>query len=289
MAAPSVNEEQARYWNGDEGTHWLAHEGRYEAMLAPFTARLLDAAALSRTDRVLDVGCGCGSTTRAAGRATFEGDALGVDLSRQLLDRAEERTREAGLSNVRFARADAQTYEFVAPPFDVAISRFGVMFFDDPLAAFANIGRALRPDGRLVFVCWAGVLDNEWIAVPGAAAAQHMALPDGGDPGGPGPFSLADHDRILATLRAAHFDRIQIESVSEPIALGSGIAETVEFFRATGFAQALLKDADTDTVTRVADAIEEALVPYLTADGVRLGSKAWLVTARTPARRTVPQ
>jgi cyclopropane fatty-acyl-phospholipid synthase-like methyltransferase len=140
MTVSAVNDEQARYWNGDEAAHWLTHEDRYEAMLAPFTGHLLKAAVVSGADRVRDVGCGCGWTTRAAGRLATGGGALGADLSRQLLHRAEQRAREQGLANARFEHADAQVHPFTGPVFDAAISRW--------LGSKAWLVRARRPASR---------------------------------------------------------------------------------------------------------------------------------------------
>jgi SAM-dependent methyltransferase len=283
MRTEAPNEEQAGYWNGHEATHWLNEEGRYEAMLAPFTEHLLRAAAVEHSDRALDVGCGCGATTRAIGRSAADGHALGVDLSRQLIGRAEQRAQEEGLTNVRFKSADAQVHAFVRSGFDLVISRLGVMFFADPVSAFANIASALRPSGRLAVVCWAGALDNEWIAVPGVAAAGHLALPGPGDPGGPGLFSLADPDQLSTTLGRAGFVAVDIEALSVPLLLGCDVTDTVRFLEATGMGQRLLKDADAPTRARVREAIGAALEPYLTEDGIRLGSKSWLATARWPA------
>lgn len=281
MRPELVNIEQAQYWNGDEADHWLAYEDRYETMLAPYTGDLLRAASVSRSDRVLDIGCGCGATTRAAARSAVDGGALGVDLSRRLLHRAEQRAREEGLKNVSFEHADAQVHVFDGPGFDIAMSRFGVMFFADPVAAFANLTRALRAGGgRLAVLCWADALENEWILVPGAAAAQHIALPSPDDPAGPGPFSLADPDRLVTVLSAAGLVDVAIEAVTEPLLLGSEVTGTVEFLEATGFGRRLLAGVDATTLQRVTDAISAALEPYHSAEGVLLGSKAWLATAR---------
>jgi SAM-dependent methyltransferase len=283
MRTQTANEDQLDYWNGGEAAHWLANETRYEAMLAPFTDHLLRASALSSSDAVLDIGCGCGSTTRAVSRLTAEGWVLGVDLSRHLLRRAEQRTTEEGVTNVRFEQADAQTRAFAGGDFDIAISRFGIMFFADPMAAFANLVEALRPGGRVAFVCWAGALDNEWIAVPGAAFAQHVALPSFGDAGSPGPFSLADRDRILDILGAAGLVDVEVEALAQPLLLGTELAETVEFLKETGMGHALLSEADEATTRRVTEAVGAALEPHVTEEGVLLGSKAWLVTAHLPA------
>jgi SAM-dependent methyltransferase len=277
----AANDEQARYWNGGEAGHWLVHEHRYERMLAPFTGHLLGAAALAAADRVLDVGCGTGSTTRGAGRVALSGTALGVDLSVPLLRRAVQRAREDGLTNVGFEQADAQRHRFTPGGFDVIISRFGVMFFGDPVAAFANVRQGLGPGGRLVFVCWQNLADNEWIVVPGAAAAQHVTLPSL-DPAGPGPFSLGDRDRLAAVLGAAGLTGIGIEPLAEPLWVGHDVADAVEFFKATRIGQSLLRDADATTAARVTDAVQAALEPHVAPDGIWLGSRAWLVNAHNP-------
>jgi SAM-dependent methyltransferase len=276
-----TNEAQARYWNGDEAGHWLAYEDRYERMLAPFTGHVLTSAAIGRADRVVDIGCGTGSTTRAAGRTT-EGEALGVDLSAAMLRRAARRAREEGLANVRFEHGDAQVHRFTPGAWDVAVSRFGVMFFADPAAAFANVGRSLRAGGRLVFVCWQNVTDNEWILVPGAAAARHVALPPPGDPAAPGPFSLGERDRVAAVLRDAAFTDVAIEPVAEPLWLGPDVADALGFITSTGIWTRMLRDADPPTLARVSEAVQVALEPYVTPYGLLLGSRAWLVTASRP-------
>ena len=149
QSRPNDDQTQYQYWNGPEASHWLVHEHRYERMGAPFTRLVLDAAAVARTDRVLDIGCGTGSTTCTAARAAADGQALGVDIARPLLQRAKQPARHDGLTNVRFEHGDAQTHRLAPQDFDVAISRFGVMFFSDPTAAFANIARVVVGEGEL--------------------------------------------------------------------------------------------------------------------------------------------
>ena len=280
MTTHPSNLEQAKYWNGDEAAHWLVHEDRYDSMLAPFTEHLMTAGALEATDHVLDVGCGCGSTTVAAGHRVRRGEALGVDLSGPMLGRAAQRAAQAGLGHVRFTQADAQVHAFEVSAYDVVISRFGVMFFADPVAAFANIGGALRPDGRMAVVCWANPLDNAWVAVPGATMAQHVPLATPGDPEAPGPFALADPERVAAVLDGAGFAAPDITALDEQLQLGATIPDAVDFMMATRFAQQLLQGADGATRAAVAGSLADALGPYVGADGVVLGSKAWLVTTR---------
>lgn len=275
-----MNETQIEQWNGPEVRHWIDEEERYERQLAPFGQALLGAAAIRSTERVLDVGCGCGGTTMLAARDAVA--ALGIDISAPMLDHARARAATAGISNARFEQADAQTHGFEPATFDVAISRFGVMFFDDPVEAFANIARALRPGGRLAFVCWQELGGNEWLLVPGLAAAQHVPLPDLGPPGGPGMFSLAAPDHVRALLQSAGFDDVDIAAFETPMLVGGGgsLDETLEFLLVTGVGRAMLAAAEPDAVAPAVEAARESLVPYHDGDGVWLGAATWIVTAR---------
>ena len=279
-----ANEEQTEHWNSDEASHWVTHQLRYDTMLAPFGDRLLAAARVAGTDRVLDVGCGCGATTLAASRRASAGSATGVDISTLMLDLARRRATEERMANVSFVAGDAQTYPFPSGGFDAAISRFGVMFFDDPLAAFANLATALASGGRLAFVCWQDLLSNPFVAVPGLAIAEHVELPDLGPPGGPGMFALADPVRIRSLLTDAGFIELVIEPLAEEILLGGGgtLGDAVEFLREGGMGRAVLAGVDEATKDRAVAAVSDALAPYVTAEGVRIGTAAWLVTARRP-------
>jgi SAM-dependent methyltransferase len=282
-AATTANAEQAEAWDGDEGAHWVRHQHRYEAMTQGFTEPLLAAAAIAETDRVLDVGCGCGQTTRlAAGRAT-RGLAVGIDLSGPMLQRARDDAADEAVTNVSFEQGDAQVHPFPAAAFDVAISRFGVMFFDDPVAAFANIRAALAPGGRLAFLCWQDIPHNEWIAVSAGAVLAHVPLPDNlGAPDAPGPFSLSDPDRIADLLTSTGFDDFTTTSVEAPLRLGDDADDAIAFLGGSGMARGLLDPVDPATAARALDAVRDALRPYQRPDGLALGGAAWLVTARRP-------
>lgn len=276
-----TNAAQAEYWNSEEARHWIDHQDRYDRMLMPFATALLDAAALAPTDRVLDVGCGTGPTTLEAARAASSGRVRGVDISRPMIDAARARAERAGVTNVTFEVADAQTAPF-SPDTDVVISRFGVMFFDDATAAFRNLRRALTPAGRVCFACWQDMLVNEWMAVPGLAAAQHVPLPDPVPPDAPGPFSLGSSDRVRDLLGSAGYRDATVEPFETSILLSGGgsLDDAIAFLRSTGMARALFAEASADQVERAIGAMGEALEPFMTADGVRLGAAAWLVGAR---------
>lgn len=276
------NADQIEHWNSEESRHWVDNAERYDTMLGGYVEHILGAAHLASGDRVLDVGCGSGATTIAAARIAADGDVLGVDLSGPMLDHARARAADAGLTNVAFEQQDAQTASLETGSRDAVISRFGVMFFEDPVAAFTNIAGALAPGGRVSFACWKDIAANEWMLVPGMAVAAHAPLPDPGEPGAPGPFAFGDADRVRGVLTAAGLTSVEITSIDDPLLLGGHgtVDEAVAFLRGTGMAKVLLADAAPDVVERALDAVREALVPYETPDGVRLGAGVWLVTAR---------
>ncbi len=278
MSRPNATEIE--HWNGDEARHWVAEQDRYDRQLAPFADALLRAAAIGPAERVLDLGCGCGTTTLLAARDGAE--AVGVDISAPMLDQARTRAGAANVANVRFEQADVQTHSFEPASFDIAISRFGVMFFDDPVAAFTNVASALRPGGRLAFVCWQDLGRNEWLLAPGMAAAQYVPLPDMGEPGGPGMFSLAEPDRVRALLESSGFVDVDLAAFETQTLLAGGgtVDDTIEFLAATGIAHAMFDQAEPDAAAQAMDAVRDVLAAHHDGDGVRLGGSAWVVTAR---------
>ncbi|MGO9559999.1 MAG: class I SAM-dependent methyltransferase, partial [Acidimicrobiales bacterium] len=189
-----ANTGMAEYWNGRPANVWVTEAERFDSILAPFGRRLLTSAVLKPGEQVLDVGCGNGAVSLEAARTVGrDGQVTGLDLSAPMLEVARRRAKEQGI-DVSFVQGDAQTASF-DHPFDVVLSRFGVMFFDGPQAAFANLAKATRPGGRLCFVCWQELFANEWIAVPAMAMVAHVGIPELPEPGAPGPFALADAGR----------------------------------------------------------------------------------------------
>jgi SAM-dependent methyltransferase len=278
MAPGIVNVEQAAAWQGEEA-HWTEHEERYDAAVRHYTLRLSAAVPIAAGEQVLDVGCGCGETTRAAARAAIAGGALGVDLSARMIARARERSRSAGLTNARFEQADAQVYPFDMRAFDLAVSRFGAMFFGDPVAAFGNIGRALRPGGRLALLAWQELGQNEWLLTLRGALAMGRTLPQP-PVGTPGPFGLADPATARHILADAGYAAIAIEGVSEPLCFGVDADDALGFLRGQGAIRGMLNGLDEATAGRALVALHATLAAHATADGVLLGSAAWLITAR---------
>lgn len=278
-----ANRDQAEHWNNsDDVGHWVNDQARYDGMLAPFISVLLERARVAAPDRVLDVGCGCGATTLAAAQIARDGHAHGVDLSHPMLARARADAASAGLANATFEEADAQVHPFPDDDFDAVMSRFGIMFFDDPVTAFTNLRRATRADGRLAFVCWQSRAANEWMTVPISALAQHLPLPPPAPPGAPGMCAFADRDAPRHVLEDAGWKDVTIEPLSMPLLVGGpgNLDTTVDFVRNGSMGRTMLTGADPATQAKALDEVRAALEPYVTSDGVALGSSVWLVSAR---------
>jgi SAM-dependent methyltransferase len=227
------------------------------------------------TDQVLDVGCGTGDTTRAAARRAVEGHALGVDLSTGMLARGRERAAEAGLTNVTFEQADAQVEPFPDGIFDVVISRFGVMFFSDPVAAFANLARATRSGGRLAVITWQRAAGNEWVELPRTALAVGRDLPPIPEDV-PGPFGLADPDRFGNILTDAGWSNVELDAVEVPYDYGVEPATAAQHASEIGVLRVLLEGLDDAQTERAMDALTTVMSEHATANGVRLASHIWV-------------
>ncbi|TCJ93500.1 class I SAM-dependent methyltransferase [Nocardia alba] len=248
----------------------------YDAELRLHQAHFFAAAKVGRGDRVLDIGCGTGQTTREAARAAVDGSALGVDISEVMLDRARRISADEGPSNVGFELADAQVHPFAPAAFDLCISRFGVMFFADPLAAFTNIARAIRPGGRLAWLVWQGHDRNEWATVFSDVLAASIATP------GRGPFSLADPVASESLLVAAGFTDIHFTEIDEPVYYGPDSASAYDnLLRLTGFT-AFLAAREPVKAEQACARLRAVLTDHETETGVYFDSRSWLISARCP-------
>jgi SAM-dependent methyltransferase len=277
------NVEQVDYWDGAGGEHWVAEQVRYDEINAEFGSQVVAALAPQPGDRVLDVGCGNGALSLAiAPLVAPAGRVFGLDISGPMIEVAAQRAHAARSSNAIFEQGDAQTYHLEEASFDAMVSRFGVMFFDDPDAAFANLARSLRRGGRTVLTCWQDVLANEWLMVPAGAALAHVPMPDLGEAGQPGPFSLAEPDRLRSILSRAGFADVNVNDLRCPMRMGSTVEDTVSFMQGTDMATALMADVSDEVAAAAWAAVRQALEPYAGPDGVVLQGAAWLVTATKP-------
>jgi SAM-dependent methyltransferase len=250
----------------------------YDAELRLHNEHLRAATNVQPHDRVLDVGCGTGQTTREAARAAMGGSALGVDLSAPMLEQARRLSDDAGLRNVTYVQADAQTHPFPSTHFDLCVSRFGTMFFTDPVAAFTNIGRALRPGARLVLLVWQDHDRNEWATAIREALTVGTAAP-APTTNHPGPFSLADPVITAGILRAAGFAEVDFTDVDEPVFYGPDIATAYDAVLRLQHAKDLLADLDSTTTGHALERLRATVAAHETGSGVFFGARAWLVTA----------
>lgn len=229
------NADQVEYWNGPAGQKWVDQSNRLDAMLAPFADTVIAKAGLKPDERVMDIGCGAGALTlRAAAAVGAKYGALGVDVSAPLIELARARAK-AAKAPARFELADASA--FTAPdPVDIIVSRFGVMFFEDPAAAFANIRQSVKPGGRLAFICWQGLSVNDWALAPLQAAMPFLKeAPAPADPTAPGPFAFQDKDRVAGILSDAGWANVAIDPVETTITLpGEDVATTARFMMQLG-------------------------------------------------------
>lgn len=270
------NAGQAQAWDGDEGAYWADHAQRFDRALAAYHGTFMAACGIAHGERVLDIGCGTGQTTRDAAAAARPGPALGMDLSARMIELARRLAAGQVIGNVSFEQADAQIYPFPARSADVAISRTGTMFFGDPAAAFTNIGRALRPGGRLVMLVWQGPGPSEWIRELGGALAAGRDLP-APPPGAPGPFALADPGRTRTLLASAGFSDVTLDGLHEPMWFGSDPGDAHRFV--LGLMGWMLDGLDDTGRKRALDALSATLTVHASSDGITFGSAAWLIRA----------
>ena len=286
MEAPighEQNADQIAYWNGPGGQHWTARQETQDAMLAPVSNILMDRAKAKIGERMIDIGCGCGSTTIAlAEKVGPTGRVLGVDISAPMLARARELIPEN--APVEFMLADATVYPFQAGSFDLVVSRFGVMFFAEPVRSFTNIRSALRSGARLTFACWREPRENPWLMTPLQAVYNHVPrLPSVG-PEEPGPFAFASEQRVHAILSAAGFVGIAMEpyNLSLDLAVGRGLDAAVESALEIGPASRALEGQPPDLIADAKKSIRSALATFATGQSVRLPAAIWIVSARNP-------
>jgi len=274
--SPTV--DQATFWNEEGGRRWVEHIDRLEGMLAGLSTELVRAVDARPGERVLDVGCGGGPTSAAYAEAVGEaGEVLAVDVSAVILETA--RRRHGHHPNLRFQLADAAIHPFEASSFDVVTSRFGVMFFPEPEAAFAHLRRALRPGGRLCFLCWRTLEENPWMGAAAAAAFSVLPPPEKPPPGSPGPFSLGQAERLETLLAGAGFIDVKLKAVDQPIELGA-LDQAVDWLTRMGPAATALAEAEPAAREQAIEAMRTALSRHLAGEVVTLSGATWLVHGR---------
>ena len=279
--ANDPNAEQIEFWNGPAADKWVDFNAELDRMLDPLGDLAMDRVAPAPGEHALDVGCGCGGTTlELARRVAPTGAVTGLDVSEPMLAVARERAGDAA-APVRIVGGDAEVCELPAAAFDLVYSRFGVMFFANPEAAFVNIGGALKPGGRLDFVCWRPAAENPWVTVPFEAARPLLPSFEPPGPNEPGQFAFADSARVERILAAAGFTEIRSEPHDVMLRVGDGDLDTcVEVTLKLGPVSRLLREAGAEAVPPVAAAIRAAVAPYHTGETLEMMSAVWVVSAR---------
>jgi SAM-dependent methyltransferase len=269
-----VPDLQIEYWNGPGGQRWVESRDRLEQNMAHITQALFALVAPQLGERVLDVGCGCGRTTAALQERTGA-PALGLDVSLPMVTVAQQQARP-GLA---FVHGDAATYA-LTPTYDLLFSRFGVMFFADPIAAFTHLRTALAPNGRVVFVCWRALALNVWASLPLAAARELLPPQPPVDPQAPGPFAFADRERLKGILASAGFREVTVEPHDTVMRMGDTLEDAARDATILGPLARLTTDLPAATLADIRTRIAAAYAPFVMPGGVEPTAAVWLVTAR---------
>ena len=275
----TANAAQVEYWNAVAGQTWVEFQLQLDRQIEPLGAEAMRALSPAKGERILDIGCGCGQTSvELAGRVGVSGAVVGIDISEPMLGVARARTIAPASATPQFRQVDAQTGDLGQGGFDAVFSRFGVMFFADPTAAFVNIRKSLKPSGRLSFVCWRPFQENFWMRAPMEAATPFLPPSPPTDPTAPGPFAFADSGRLLSILEDAGFSAVAIEPFDARIG-GNDIDQTVTLaFRVGPLGAALREHPDCADV--IAKAVRETVAPFATPNGVLMPAAVWIVSAR---------
>lgn len=278
--APTHNADQIAYWNSAVADRWARRQAEIDAMMAPFTQALLGAANLGPDGpwRILDVGCGSGETTLLAAQIGHE--VTGLDVSTSLLELARTRAAKSGFASTSFFLGDASRM-MIDPPFDLIMSRFGVMFFDDPAKAFANLAKMTKSGGRIVFVCWRAPQQNQWVTLPMSALDGLVEAKGAKTSEGPGPFAFADPDKVAAILAGAGFGDIKITPFDGEMAMGSprGIEAAAAYIAEIGPAARAIADLPKERRPEVMARLEAIVAPLMRGDALVLQGGVWVVEA----------
>jgi SAM-dependent methyltransferase len=272
------NLQQAALWNDGSGKAWVDLQPVLDEVLAPFERLVVDAGYPGEGGTVLDIGCGAGATTLAMARRVGEsGRCVGVDISEPLVALATARAQAEGMANAEFVAADAQTYAFEAGRFDAVVSRFGVMFFDDPVAAFSNIRRAARPGGRLAFVAWRSPAENDFMTAAARAAAPFLPPAPPPDPNAPGQFAFADGARVAGILEASGWSSIEVQRADIPCETSED--NLMAYVTRLGPVGAALREVDRATAEKIMASLPPAFERFRKDGAVRFNAACWLVQA----------
>ncbi|MCW5656538.1 MAG: class I SAM-dependent methyltransferase [Burkholderiaceae bacterium] len=279
---PPAESEQAKLWNGPSGQAWIDLQETFDRALQPLEDLLVDAVAAQPAHQVLDVGCGTGATTLAIARQlASRGRCVGIDISNPMIAVARARAEREG-SRAQFVRVDVQTHAFEPAAFDSFVSRFGVMFFDAPLQAFANLRRAARADAAMHFVAWRSPAENPFMTTAERAAAPLLSALPVRAPDAPGQFAFADPERVRSILQGSGWTDIHIQPIDVTCTMSE--SDLSRYYARLGPVGRALRDVDEPTRARVLATLHEAFAPYVHGDAVRFAAACWMIGARAPRK-----
>ena len=278
-----INIDQKEFWNHKKGKLWVSLGPRIDDMFGPLGDEALKVLAPQKGENVIDIGCGTATTSlKLAGLLGRKGSVIGMDISKPILEYAKQNAKENSIKNIEFVLADAQNYCFMADSYDAIFSRFGVMFFDDPVAAFSNILKGIKSGGRLTFVCWADRSANDWIEVSTNIASKFLELPPKSAPRDPGPFAFEDPLYLNEVLSDSGWSEISIENYSVTNVVGKSTKAAADFLSRMGPMSVPFEDSEDSVKRKVIDSLEKCFADYVTTRGVEMHFSAWIVTAYKP-------
>lgn len=274
------NSQQREYWNGPAGEKWAILADNQDKMLGHLGETAMEAVDLTDGNNVLDIGCGSGGTTfEISRRVGSTGKVMGIDISEPMLAIAKARSAANNITNVEFSEADVTTFDFSTHIFERAFSRFGVMFFEDPIASFSNFASSIAAGGKIAFCCWRDLKYNEWFEFPLNVGLKYCPPPEKSDPNAPGPLAFKEKDRIQTILSATGFTRIAIENYNSKLVVGPTPKDAAKQLSEFGPLYRLLANATDTITTSVRNELSSELEEFLTPDGVKLGASIWIVSA----------
>ncbi|MBT06007.1 MAG: SAM-dependent methyltransferase [Rhodospirillaceae bacterium] len=278
-----VNVDQQQFWNEVKGDFWVTLKPRIDPLLSPFGVAALNALSAAKGERILDVGCGTGETSVELAKLVGPGGKVqGIDFSRPMLERARAEAVSAPQGVLSFKEGDAEVQQFVPNYFDAVFSRFGVMFFDDPVAALGNIRTAIKPGGRLAYVCWASRKDNPWIGIPTGAARQFLDIPPAPPDDAPGQFAMEREARIFDVLGRAGWSEVSVEKFEMEHNMGKNVSDAAGFICQMGPMSEPFGNASPALRSKCITAVEQALEPFKTSRGIDMKFSTWIVSAKNP-------
>ena len=278
----NINSKQKQFWSGAGGDVWVNKQSEMDIMLNPLGAKAIDKLDLNQETKILDIGCGCGATTLEIAKKINDGTITGVDISEPMLKRASQNAAALELSNINFQVLDVQVDEMPSNDFDIAFSRFGVMFFENPFEAFSNIYKSLKQDGQLSFVCWQNPALNPWQSLSIQVIKQFLDLP-APPPKSPGPFAFEDKTYVQEILEKSNFKDIKIDDNQEDIIMFSGksIQEACEdYLTINPVVTEMLKNSEEKLKEEVLAALIDQFSHFHNGDGLLFPSATWIVTAK---------